>query len=122
MLTSRKLVALCQCAIVWFILVDSQTDHVCGNVEDAEATLGTLNGDKLESVCKAAASRVGESRGQQQESYDFSCFAPAKKTPGYFVFLANEHCLCLHCEGCPASLSDVFTCCFYVGYLQRRLQ
>ncbi len=102
-----------------FILVDVQSDRVCGDVEDAEVTLDTASqGDKLESLCKAAARTVDERRGQLHGAYEFSCFEPSEKAPGYFVFLANEHCLCPSYEGCPASLSEVFTGTSYVGYVR----
>ncbi len=104
-----------------FIVVDGQSDRVCGDVEDAEVTLDiTSQGDKLESLCKAAARTVDERRGWLQGTYEFSCFGPSEKAPGYFVFLANEYSLCPSCEGCPANLSEVFTGTSYIGYVYRR--
>ncbi len=120
LLTSRKLLALCQRVVVRFIVVDGQTDRVCGDVVYAEVTPDAAsNADSLESLCKAAARTVDDRRGEQHGAYEFSCFEPPDKAPGYFVFLANEQCLCSSCEGCPASLSEVFTCSFYVGFVHR---
>ncbi len=61
---------------------------------------------------------IDTSKGQQQGPYEFSCFGPSEKAPGYFVFLANEHCLCPSWEGCPVSLSEVFTSTSYIGYVR----
>ncbi len=102
-----------------FILVDGQTNHVCGDVDVETTPDARSRADKLESLCKTAARTVDERTGQQPGTYDFSCFEPSDKAAGFFVFLANEHCLCQSCEGCPAGLREVFTCSSYVGYVSR---
>ncbi len=103
------------------ILVDSRSDAVCGDVPGVEAARDTASqSDKLESLCKAAARSVDESRGAPQAIYDFTCFREASdKTSGYFVFRANEQGV-NSLRGCAPSLSDVFTRCFYVGFVYRR--
>jgi hypothetical protein len=103
------------------IVVDAQTDRICGDIADVEATLDTPpNGNKLERLCKAAARSVG---GDTQEDYEFDCFAPCEKASGYFVFLANEDGgNGLDDQACPVNLGEVFMRSFYLGYVHRRPQ
>ncbi len=105
-----------------FIVVDGQSDCVCGDLVEAELDMPS-NEERREACCKAAARMVDARRGEQQGTYEFTCFEPSDNAPGYFVFVANEQGENrLRCEACPANLAEVFTHCFYVGHVHRHPQ
>ena len=102
------------------ILVDGQSDRICGDVAKEATQASAWDQDKLESFCKAIAQEIDQSRGQRSGPYDFAYFPPSEKAAGYFVFMANENSEnCLYREACPADLGEVFTHCFYLGYVCR---
>jgi hypothetical protein len=102
------------------ILVDGQTDRVCGDVAQEATQASARNQDKLERFCKATAQDIDESRGQRLGDYEFVDFRPSEKSTGYAVFMANENGgNCLYRGACPTDLGEVFIHCFYLGYVCR---
>jgi hypothetical protein len=102
------------------ILVDAQSDRICGDVAEEATQASAWDQDKLESFCKSTAQEIDKGRGQRSGAYDFVSFPPSEKSAGYFVFMANENGEnCLYCGSCPADLAEVFIHCFYLGYVCR---